>query len=69
MADRGRLGGLETLKRHGSFHMRVIGRAGYEVTLERHFAGDAQAMHSHLLKLRHAPKVWCERSQCWKQAA
>ncbi|NJO12674.1 MAG: hypothetical protein HC872_03500 [Gammaproteobacteria bacterium] len=38
-AQRGRLGGQRTLSRHGHHHFECIGRFGYEVTLERHFAG------------------------------
>ena len=52
--DRGRQGGLATLARHGQHHFSIIGRAGYEVTLERHFAGDARAMHEYLTRCRHA---------------
>ena len=66
LSERGKKGGQKTLEEHGNQHMRIIGRAGYESTLERHYAGDAKAMHSHLLKLRHAPRTWCERSRCWK---
>jgi hypothetical protein len=82
LSERGKKGGQKTLEEHGTQrprpvrcrfgvkkHMQIIGRAGYESTLERHYAGDAKAMHSHLLKLRHAPKTWCERSQCWRRAA
>jgi hypothetical protein len=69
LSERGKKGGQKTLEEHGIQHMQIIGRAGYESTLERHYAGDAKAMHSHLLKLRHAPKTWCERSRCWKRAA
>jgi hypothetical protein len=68
-SERGKKGGQKTLEEHGTQHMQIIGRAGFESTLERHYAGDAKAMHSHLLKLRHAPKTWCERSQCWRRAA
>ena len=41
------------------------GRAGYEAVLERKFGGNAAMMHAHLLSARHAPKVWCSRSQCY----
>ncbi len=68
-SERGRKGGQKTLEEHGLQHMQIIGRAGYESTLERRYSGDAKAMHSHLLKLRHAPRTWCERSQCWRRAA
>jgi hypothetical protein len=68
-SERGRKGGQKTLEEHGVQHMQIIGRAGYESTLERCYAGDAKAMHSHLLKLRHTPKMWCERSRCWRRAA
>ena len=76
-SERGRKGGQKTLEEYGTQHMQIIGRAGYESTLERHYAGDAKAScnaredvtHSHLLKLRHAPRMWCERSQCWGRAA
>ena len=67
LSERGRKGGQRTLEEHGLQHMRIIGRAGYEATLERHYSGDASGMHAHLLRLRHVPKVWCERSQCWKR--
>ena len=63
-AKRGRLGGLAMFARHGNLHMRIIGRAGYESTLERHFAGDARAHYEHLLRLRHAPQVLCPRNRC-----
>jgi hypothetical protein len=69
LSERGRKGGQRTLEEHGTQHMRIIGRAGYEAVLERHYSGDASEMHAHLLRLRHAPKVWCERSQCWTRAA
>jgi hypothetical protein len=68
-SERGKKGGQKTLGKHGAQHMRIIGRAGYESTLERHYAGDASLMHAHLLKLRHAPKTWCERSRYWRRAA
>jgi hypothetical protein len=67
LSERGRKGGQRTLEEHGLQHMRIIGRAGYEAVLERHYSGDASGMHAHLLRLRHAPKTWCERSQCWKR--
>jgi hypothetical protein len=66
-SERGRKGGQRTLEEYGTQHMRIIGRAGYEAVLERHYSGDASEMHAHLLRLRHAPKTWCERSQCWKR--
>jgi hypothetical protein len=69
LSERGRKGGQRTLEEHGTQHMRIIGRAGYEAVLERHYSGDAGGMHAHLLRLRYAPKVWCERSQCWTRAA
>jgi hypothetical protein len=81
-SERGRKGGQRTLEEHGLQHMRIIGRAGYEAVLERsrpdrcrcgikkrHYSGDASGMHAHLLRLRHAPKTWCERSKCWRRAA
>ena len=45
------------------------GRAGYEAVLEKHFAGDAPAMHAHLMRARHAPKTWCDRSKCFVRTA
>ena len=43
-ADIGRRGGRATAQRHGPDHMRQIGKAGYQTTLERYFAGDKERM-------------------------
>lgn len=42
-AERGRLGGLSTARKHGSTHMEAIGRAGFWATVERHYGGEMEA--------------------------
>ena len=68
-AQRGRLGGQRTLACLGSHHFERIGRLGYEVTLERHFAGDALAMQTFLNRCRHTPTRYDERSRCHVRTA
>jgi hypothetical protein len=68
-AQRGQLGGQRTLARHGHHHFEVIGRLGYEVTLERHFAGDAKAMQTFLTRCRHTPTRYDARSRCRVRSA
>jgi hypothetical protein len=53
MSERGRLGGLETFRRHGRKHMAEIGKRGFETTVARHWLGDR---HAYLLFL--AAREW-----------
>jgi hypothetical protein len=62
--ERGRLGGQRTLARHGHHHFECIGRLGYEVTLERHFNNDPDAMQTFLNRCRHSATRFDARSRC-----
>lgn len=42
-------GGQRTFQVHGSTHMEDIGRAGFQVTVERYYGGDA---HAYMAALR-----------------
>ena len=46
----GRKGGLATLKIHGREHMVTIGRKGFQVTTDRHFAGDRRRHLNELIR-------------------
>jgi hypothetical protein len=62
--ERGRLGGQRNLARHGHHHFEVIGRPGYEITLERHFGNDPLAMQTFLNRCRHSTTRYDARSRC-----
>jgi hypothetical protein len=68
-AQRGRLGGQRTLARHGPHQFQCIGRLGYEVTLERHFAGDLNAMQTFLNRCRQSATRYDERTRCQVRSA
>lgn len=64
-AERGRLGGLATHRKHGSAHMRMIGRRGSRGLVNR-YNGDARAAREHLL----ASGKLCHPNRCaayWKE--
>jgi hypothetical protein len=67
--ERGRLGGQRTLQRHGHHHFECIGRLGYEVTLERHFNSDPDAMQIFLNRCRHTATRYDARSRCRVRSA
>ena len=67
--ERGRLGGQRTLARHGHHHFECIGRLGYEVTLERHFNSNPDAMQTFLNRCRHTATRYEARSRCRARTA
>jgi hypothetical protein len=59
-AEAGRLGGLQTKKRHGLEHYREAGKKGFMVTVARHWQGDkvgymrwlwARGWHADLMRI------------------
>ena len=42
-AERGQLGGLKTMERHGRWHFAAIGKAGFKTYCERHHSGNRAA--------------------------
>lgn len=46
----GRLGGLATVARHGTEHMRTIGRRGFQATTDRHYGGDRRRHLNELIR-------------------
>src|SRR5262249_55520931 len=53
----GRLGGLQTLSRHGREHMRAIGRAGFNATVARHWQGDRAGYREWLAQRQHLAAI------------
>lgn len=63
-SERGRKGGQATLEKHGSHHFSIIGTAGRQAVLEKHWNGDARAMHRFLSRCRWARRRYDERLGC-----
>ncbi len=64
MSERGRKGGMATLERHGTHHMRIIGTAGLQAVLETRWNGDGKAMRAYLSRCRWAHRAFDEDLAC-----